>query len=232
MNNKALTEEDLVETILPPEEAFMPTPQQTSAQLRTSKKNELIEFFKLKELKQEWEIAFNYIIANIENQPREKREQFYTDFKKIIEYTANSDELDLDTAMQLSKKLEVSPTLSEVLDEFIIECYERKDYITSAALSSLLCMVEMTAARGWYLRSFSCIELKQYEKAACCLNTIISLYPDQGPAYLYLAECLLQLGEKEQALECAKLATEKLNPQECNELHEAAIQFIKELNNN
>lgn len=209
-----LQEEKLAEELTPPESDFMPTPMQSSAIQRQRRKREIFELLKMKEAKAELDMAVEYICNSAKTTlSKEDQELFFADFKKISEYFTE-EHVEEDAFSALDIKLGLLPITIESLDRFAVEAYEKGDYKSSAAVAAFFGLILMESSRPWILRGLACLAQKRYEVAAFSFTTVSLIEPQQPYAYLYLAQCLVPLGEKPLALEMAKMGQQLISDEE------------------
>lgn len=210
-----LSEEELAEQLTPAEEQFHPNAMQTSAQQRLQRKNEILTMLKMEDLKRELQLAIAYVIRGAHTLlSKEQQDTLFSDIKKIRDYTTDLSKVDLEALLHFSHAAGISPETIEVIDELTVVSYEKGDFIDSAAVATLFCLLQISTARPWLLRGLACQGLEQHDKAVMAFTIVIKLLPDEPYAYLYLAESLHAQGEKSLASQAVNAGLSKLAKEE------------------
>jgi Flp pilus assembly protein TadD len=88
----------------------------------------------------------------------------------------------------------------------------KRDYHRARQFASKACIIDEYNIEAKYLEGYCHRKLEDFRGAMDVYRQIIDLFPGNAVAYLFLADCLLKVGKKEDAienlLEAARLDTE------------------------
>ena len=107
-----------------------------------------------------------------------------------------------------NKALKLYPDFLDVIIRKGITLYDMDEYFEAENCFNKAIKLSPNLFKALYNRGKNRIKLKNYEGALTDLDKAVQIRPDHAPAFEYLSEIYLHLGEKEKAEGCREIAEE------------------------